>query len=81
MKMKAVGFYKPMWEALDVELSENSVAEQLLQSATLMLQKHRAKHEGICAREGTHKNAHSRLRHSHNWRCPGAPQLATFNQV
>ena len=43
MKMKAVGFYKPMWEALDVELSENSVAEQLLQSATLMLQKHRAK--------------------------------------
>ena len=45
MKTKAVGFCKPVWEVLDEELSENSVAEQLLQSATPTLQKHRAKRE------------------------------------
>ena len=80
MKTKAVGFCKPMWEVLDVELSENSVAEQLFQSATMMLQKHRAKHEGIYAQEGTHKSVHSRLSHSHTWKPPRRPATGNVQQ-
>ena len=39
------GKRQSLGEVLDEELSENSVAEQLLQSATPTLQKHRAKCE------------------------------------
>ena len=77
MKTKAVGFCKPMWEVLDEELSENSVAEQLLQSATPTLQKHRAKREDKWRhlRSERHGQEHTRPPNAQpqTGRHPGAP--------